>query len=135
MKYLCIHKCILPQLFSVASPKVHTPRIQTIVYCCLFSDIINTARLHSCLDELRMVLGDQRSEEDLTLAVLRFDYDFEKALNFLLNHEGKRRVISLVQEHLLRSCSSSRQRPAFSYVVFLFAFAFSLLHYVCLRRT
>lgn len=51
------------------------------IYCILLQ-----IRLHSVLDELRNVVGDQFSEEDLIQTVLKHRYDFEASLNAILNH-------------------------------------------------
>lgn len=50
---------------------------------CTFS-----AKLNSCLEEMRNILGDTVPEHIMIEAVLRADFHYEKALNDLLNAQG-----------------------------------------------
>uniref|UniRef100_A0A4W3J8Q8 HBS1-like protein n=1 Tax=Callorhinchus milii TaxID=7868 RepID=A0A4W3J8Q8_CALMI len=48
-----------------------------------------TARLHSCLDRMREVLGESVSEQVMVDAVLSSQFDTQQALDLLLSQEGK----------------------------------------------
>ncbi|KAG8225168.1 hypothetical protein J437_LFUL002868, partial [Ladona fulva] len=47
---------------------------------------IDQARLQSCLEEVRNVIGDSVSEQSLIDAALSCDFNFEKVLNLVLNN-------------------------------------------------
>uniref|UniRef100_A0A4W3J8S2 HBS1-like protein n=1 Tax=Callorhinchus milii TaxID=7868 RepID=A0A4W3J8S2_CALMI len=48
-----------------------------------------SARLHSCLDRMREVLGESVSEQVMVDAVLSSQFDTQQALDLLLSQEGK----------------------------------------------
>lgn len=52
------------------------------------------AKLMSCLDELRNVLGDTISENLLVQSVLTHKFDFNKALDEILNNKSKEKLMS-----------------------------------------
>lgn len=43
-------------------------------------------RLSSCMDEIRNVVVDTVSERQLVETIMKFDYDFEKSLDAILNN-------------------------------------------------
>ena len=50
------------------------------------------AKLLSCLDEFRSILGDHCDENEATAAILRHDFDLERAIDYVLN-QGKDNII------------------------------------------
>eukprot|EP00062_Callorhinchus_milii_P008527 gi/632951301/ref/XP_007891213.1/ PREDICTED: HBS1-like protein isoform X2 [Callorhinchus milii] len=50
---------------------------------------VDQARLHSCLDRMREVLGESVSEQVMVDAVLSSQFDTQQALDLLLSQEGK----------------------------------------------
>ena len=46
------------------------------------------AKLLSCMDQFRSILGDHCDEEEATAAILKHDFDLEKAIDDVLS-EGK----------------------------------------------
>ena len=46
------------------------------------------AKLLSCMDQFRSILGDHCDEEEATAAILKHNFDLEKAIDDVLN-EGK----------------------------------------------
>ncbi|VVC98310.1 unnamed protein product [Leptidea sinapis] len=49
----------------------------------------NEAKLMSCLDELRNILGDTIPENNLVQAILNHNFDYNKALDEILNNNSK----------------------------------------------
>ena len=47
-----------------------------------------SAQLNSCLEELRNILGDSTPEHVLIDAIMKNNFEFEKALNSVLNTQG-----------------------------------------------
>lgn len=45
----------------------------------------NQARLESCMDEIRNVVGDMTSQRQLVETIMAYDYDCNKALDAILN--------------------------------------------------
>lgn len=48
----------------------------------------NQARLLSCMEEIRNVVGESVSERQLVETVLKHEYDFPKALDEILNDQA-----------------------------------------------
>ncbi|KAM9155933.1 HBS1-like protein isoform 3-T3 [Pangshura tecta] len=57
--------------------------------CCISP---STARLYSCLDQMREVLGKTASEQVMVEAVLNSKFDVQKALDFVLAQDSKQNV-------------------------------------------
>ncbi|XP_073930184.1 HBS1-like protein isoform X6 [Castor canadensis] len=53
---------------------------------------IDQARLHSCLDHMREVLGDAVPGEALTEAILKNKFDAQKALSMLLEQDNTQKL-------------------------------------------
>ena len=51
-----------------------------------------SAQLNSCLEELRNILGDSTPEHVLIDAIMKNNFEFEKALNSVLNTQGKKYI-------------------------------------------
>ena len=47
-----------------------------------------TAKLNSCLDEVRNVIGDSCPEHIMSQAIVRNSYNIQTTLNELLNQQG-----------------------------------------------
>lgn len=47
-------------------------------------------KLLSCMDEIRGIIGFERSDKQLVDAIMRFEFDFAKALDFLLTTTHER---------------------------------------------
>ena len=48
-----------------------------------------SARLNSCLEEMRNILGESVPEHIMIDAVIRHNFEHDKALNDVLNQQGK----------------------------------------------
>ncbi|CAB4024082.1 HBS1, partial [Paramuricea clavata] len=46
------------------------------------------AKLLSCMDQFRSILGDHCDEEGATAAILKHDFDLEKAIDYVLSEGG-----------------------------------------------
>ena len=55
-------------------------------------------QLNSCLEELRNILGDSTPEHVLVDAVIKENFDLEKALNSILNTAGKFKCSNLKRQ-------------------------------------
>lgn len=63
------------------------------------------AKLLSCMDEFRSILGDHCDEVEATDAILRHNFDLEKAIDDVLS-KGKPCILNLtINVHLLRRSS------------------------------
>ena len=47
-----------------------------------------SARLNSCLEEMRNIIGETMSERTMTDAIIDCNYNHEKALSYLLDRQG-----------------------------------------------
>lgn len=54
-------------------------------------DEIEQAKLSSCVDEVRSVVGDAVSERRIVETSMKFDYDMQKILDEILNEETKKK--------------------------------------------
>ncbi len=56
-----------------------------MLYCCL-------ARLNSCLDELRNILGESTPEHIMVDMVVKNNFNYEKALSAILAIQGEKLI-------------------------------------------
>ena len=53
---------------------------------------LDKSRLLSCMDEIRSIIGETYSDRRLVAAIMSNDFDFNKALDTLLNGETKPQI-------------------------------------------
>jgi hypothetical protein len=58
---------------------------------------LSLARLNSCLEEMRNILGDTTPEHILIEAALRADFNSERALNDVLSSQGLKQAFNKIQ--------------------------------------
>ncbi|KAL7035479.1 hypothetical protein ACKWTF_008399 [Chironomus riparius] len=82
---------------------------------------LDKSRLLSCMDEIRNIIGETYSDRRLVAAIMSNDYDFNKALDTLLNGESKPQVhhhprakIPDVVEKDFKKISISDNEPKFN---------------------
>ena len=52
------------------------------------------AKLLSCLDQFRSILGDNCDENEATAAILKHDFDLERAIDDVLS-QGKNDIVAV----------------------------------------
>ena len=54
----------------------------------IIKSAIIVAQLNSCLEEMRNIIGDSTPEHIMIDAIIKTDFDYEKALNHVLVQQG-----------------------------------------------
>ncbi|XP_075195974.1 HBS1-like protein isoform X2 [Anomaloglossus baeobatrachus] len=72
---------------------------------CMTLSAFDQARLYSCLDQMREVLGESVSEQTMTDAVLQCGFDVAKALDFVFKQDSKTNKKPVTQD------AASIERP------------------------